>query len=90
MFSMNLDIPLQIINTLPLDIPSLDKPAKHYNLCSVIGIAAKYPGHKGLTGFWQTASGDQDIQSVVPFSRWDIDVHYAPETRPGKMLSSTR
>lgn len=59
-------------------------------MCSVVGLAVRYPGSCNAEGFWQTAVGAGDVQSVVPHSRWAIDSHYAPDTKAGKLLSSTR
>ena len=60
------------------------------DLCSIVGIAMKYPGQPGLEGFWRTAVGAGDVQSVVPYARWEIDLNYSPDTKPGRLLSSTR
>ena len=61
-----------------------------HQLCAVAGISLLFPGQPGFDGFWSVASGNGDVQSEVPFSRWDIDTAFSPDVRPGKMLASTR
>ena len=56
----------------------------------VVGANSCYPTAAGLDGFWGVLTGSRDVQSVVPYSRWDMDAHYAPDTKPGRMTASTR
>lgn len=59
-------------------------------VCAVVGASMRFPGSSGLAGFWASASSHSDVQSEVPYSRWNVDASYAPEARPGKMVTTTR
>lgn len=43
------------------------------------------PGGDGLQGFWEKASGQADIPSLIPHERWAIERAYAPEVTVEKM-----
>lgn len=57
----------------------------------MVGMACMYPtGVRGPEGFWQRMRSETDVQSTVPFSRWDIDAIYVPQLVLGSMLMTTR
>lgn len=50
----------------------------------VVSLSSRHPGQSiGQTGFWSSIAESIDLQGQTPFSRWDVDVFFAPE----KLLS---
>jgi len=43
------------------------------------------PSKDGLQGFWEKASQNADIPSLIPHERWAIEPAYAPEVTVDKM-----
>lgn len=56
----------------------------------IIGMSLRYPGEKGPNGFWFAALSSNDVQQQVPFTRWNNDAKYSPDSRPGKLTTATR
>lgn len=57
---------------------------------ALVGLSLRFPGQCGTAGFWAAAFGAVDVQREVPLGRWDTDVAFSPDVRPGKLLPSTR
>ncbi len=57
----------------------------------VIGASSCYPtAPVGMGSFWGALTHGRDVQSVVPYNRWDMDAVYAPDTGPGGMTIYAR
>lgn len=59
---------------------------------ALVGLSCRYPAGDGFSSsgaasFWEGASQEADLQTRVPFSRWDLDRLYAPDPSGGKMYS---
>lgn len=51
-------------------------------ISEIVGVSCVYPGQAaqhGAAGFWQAAIGCEDLPSVIPPGRWDIERHYNPD-----------
>ena len=48
-------------------------------------ICATGPGGDGVQGFWNKASQNADLPSLIPHERWAIEAAYAPEVAVNKM-----
>ena len=41
----------------------------------------------GMPDFWKTLTSGATVQSVIARQRWDVDVHYSPESGARKMYT---
>ena len=63
----------------------------HSAAAFVVGAGSCYPTPtSGLESFWEALTSSRDIQSLVPYSRWDMDAVYAPDPGPGRMTIYAR
>lgn len=61
-----------------------DDEAGGSGVTEVTGLACMYPGQagaegSGAAGFWRSALGGDDLPCAIPYNRWDVDRHYAPD-----------
>ncbi|KAK9837058.1 hypothetical protein WJX84_003543 [Apatococcus fuscideae] len=57
----------------------------------IVSAASCYPtAPTGPESFWSTLTSGRDVQSLVPYSRWDMDAVYAPDPGPGRMTIYAR
>ena len=69
---------------------ALQQPT-HSAAAFVVGAGSCYPtAPAGLESFWGALTGSRDVQSLVPYSRWDVDAVYAPDPGPGRMTIYAR
>ena len=58
--------------------------------CSMLGVAARFPGCKGngADEYWAMLCQGKDMITEVPIERWDVDLYYDEDhSAPGKMYS---
>ena len=51
-------------------------------ITEIVGVSCVYPGQAaqhGAAGFWRAAKGCEDLPSVIPPGRWNIERHYNPD-----------
>ena len=57
----------------------------------IVGASSCYPtAEVGLQAFWGALTATRDVQSLVPYSRWDANAMYAPDPEPGRMTIYAR
>ena len=55
---------------------------------AVVGLSCSYPVEAGSSeGFWQGAVTAADLPQPVPYSRWDLDRLYSPDSAGGRMYA---
>jgi acyl carrier protein len=61
-------------------------------LTEVVGASCIYPGsaaYDNMSGFWGAAAAGQELCTVIPANRWDIDRAYSPEVTRECFISAT-
>lgn len=73
--------------SLHLAAPGGVQPAA--SVTALAAVSCRYPspggGVQGAAGFVETIGSGQDLQDVVPSSRWDVDTWYHPSNQPHRM-----
>lgn len=59
-----------------------------YKICAVSGKA--FESQSGMEHLWSVMQTHDDVQDLVPTSRWDIDSMYTPFIAPNRMSVTAR
>lgn len=52
------------------------------SVTALVGLSCAYPCSAvadGPSGFWRAAAAGADLPTTIPYDRWDIEQHYAPD-----------
>ena len=55
---------------------------------ALVGMGCRFPGGRGLDGYWRVLRDGVDAIGEVPADRWHLDTYYDPDPEtPGKMYT---